>query len=638
MTQDSAGGLENCLKFLKGNSDEQRLVGLLLATKYVQGDDKSSILQIFNAIGVQFINRLLKSGLHGATEQEEAYVQLATSVLSAFCRVPELAALDDLIEKIPTLLEILKRGSKDTILADCLECLLGIASASEKGIFALGKAGAFSVLMNCLTNSHSGSDYFRSSLKLIQMLLSVNVSGQEIVGLAASFISSIQVLAALLSREQGSLKLDILLLLRTLCTPERLLQICAPKEGNWLNVMRNSIGQILQSQSAVEEKSQALELTKSVVEYIGSVWLLGPMTLPGESEKMPLDRFFLLLVETLRVETLFLLNEVARSRFDTEISKACRSNTLLKQQQLLATCYFLLESVINITIEEEDIERLSDVALRRTVSVLNETITTVIDFLKEAKRQNITKGDDILASARLFSRYLADAPLLQKDLSKEFLSMLKYLCTITSDFEESPFLVTQFLLPPVCEITREKEGCKAVVSWGGHKQVISFMLKAIADEGVPSGLVVKAGDIILNVLQKENRLTEYYGAMDFFPLLSALPSWADSMNRCMEISMAACICALILDLTSEEVLLQCTSNHVLPNVCSLLLKVLGYVQRLEISPEHNEEEDLWEIALSTCMGLVDRYPSLKESIKSYGLASSTNLLLKNLLYQCRETK
>ncbi|KAI5060184.1 hypothetical protein GOP47_0024604 [Adiantum capillus-veneris] len=341
------------------------------------------------------------------------------------------------------------------------------------------------------------------------------------------------------------------------------------------------------------------------------------------------SRFFLLLVETLRVETLVLLNEIARSRFNAQKWKACNSNKLIKDQHLLATCYFLLESVINITIEEEDVERLSDVALRRTVSILNEIINTVIDFLQEAKRQSMTKGDDILASARLFSRYLADAPSLQREISKQFLLMLEYLFTITSDVEESPFLVTQFLLPTVCEITREKDGCKAFVCQGGHKQVIAFMLEAIANEEVPSGLSVKAGDIILNVLQKENRLTEHYGAMDFLPLLSALPFWADKANRCMEISMAASICALVLDLTSEEVILQCTYDQVLPKVYSLLLKVLGYLQMRETSLEDNEEGDLWEITLSACMGFVDRYPSLKDSIKSCGLTSS-NLLIKRL--------
>ncbi|MCO5553777.1 hypothetical protein L7F22_007303 [Adiantum nelumboides] len=621
MLQDSAAGLENCLNFLKGNSDEQRLVGLLLATKYVKGDEKSSVIQIFDADGIQFINRLLKSGIHGTTEQEEAYLQLAISVLSAFCRVPELAASDEITEKIPTLLEVLKKRPKATILTDCLECLIGIASASDQGQFSLKKAGALPMLLDCLATFKSGPDCFIASVKLIQMLMSAHVSEEEIAESAASILSTIIAFAELLSHEQESLKLDILLLLQSLCTPEILVQIHAPKEGRWLSVMRNSIGQVLRSQRAVEQKFLALELAKSIVEYTGSVWLLGSLSFPGESKEMPLDRFFLLLVETLRVESLVLLNEVARSRFQTEILKACSSNDLIKKQHLLATCYFLLESVINVTVEEDDIERLSDVALRRTVSVLNEIINTVIEFLQEGKRQNTTKGDDLLASARLLGRYLADAPSHQRTISKQFLLLLNYLFTITSDIEESPFLVTQFLLPAICEITREKDGCEAFISQGGHKQVIAFMLKAVAKEGVTSGLLVKAADVILNVLQKENQFIQHYGAKDFFPLLSALPSWAVSTNRRMEISMAAAICALILDLTSEEVVSQLTFSQVLPNVYNLLLKVQGYSQMNETSLEDNEDEDLWEITLSACKGLEGRYPSFRDLIQSCGFTS-----------------
>lgn len=638
MSQDSAEGLKNCLKYLKGNSDEQRLVGLLLATKYVQGDDKESILQIFDAIGVQFINRLLKSGVYvssqGTKEQEEPYVQLAISVLSAFCRIPELAASDEIVEKIPIILEIFRKRLKDTIMADCLECLLGIASASKKGSLFLQQSSAFPVLLECLTSPELGSACLHSSVKIMLLLLSANVSEGQIVESAANIISTIQVLAEVLLLEQGSLKLDILLLLRTLCTTEILMPISmrGSKPG-WLDIMRSGIGKILQGQTVVEQKLLALELTKSIVDFFGSGWLLGPMVLPGESKAMPLDRFFLLLVETLRVETIVLMNEVARSRFDA----ACKSDDDVKRQHLLATCYSLLESAISITIEEEDDERLSDVALSRTVSILNEVINVVIDFLEEAKRQSMTKGDDILASTRLFSRYLADAPSFQRDLSRQFLSLLEYLFTITSDSEESPFLVVQFLLPAVCEITREKEGCKAFVSWGGHRQVVSFMLKAVqeAEAGVPSGLIVKAGDVVLNVLQKENRLVEHYGPMDFLPLLTVLPSWADNTNQCMEISLAACICVLILDLTSEEVILQWTSNEVLSNVYSLLIKVLHYFQKFETSPEPAEEQDLWDLTVEACTGLIGRYPSLRDSIKSYGsthtFPSSTQLLLKGLV-------
>lgn len=62
LDQAAAGSLEECLKLLKGNIDEQRLVGLLLATKFVSGNNVEAVRQVFDAVGIQFINRLLETG------------------------------------------------------------------------------------------------------------------------------------------------------------------------------------------------------------------------------------------------------------------------------------------------------------------------------------------------------------------------------------------------------------------------------------------------------------------------------------------------------------------------------------------------------------------------------------------------
>ena len=66
-----------------------------------------------------------------------------------------------------------------------------------------------------------------------------------------------------------------------------------------------------------------------------------------------MDRFFLLLVQTLRVETIVILHEIATSRFDIECTKRSQLEKITSRQQILATCYALLESVIDVIVEEE---------------------------------------------------------------------------------------------------------------------------------------------------------------------------------------------------------------------------------------------------------------------------------------------
>lgn len=54
--------MEDCLKMLRGETDSQRLAGLLLVTKVFKNDDHSAILQVYQAIGSQFLLRLLRTG------------------------------------------------------------------------------------------------------------------------------------------------------------------------------------------------------------------------------------------------------------------------------------------------------------------------------------------------------------------------------------------------------------------------------------------------------------------------------------------------------------------------------------------------------------------------------------------------
>lgn len=60
--QEQSPSLEDCLKLLKGERDEQRLAGLLLVTKFCKGDDNVALHRVYNAVGSGFLDRLLRTG------------------------------------------------------------------------------------------------------------------------------------------------------------------------------------------------------------------------------------------------------------------------------------------------------------------------------------------------------------------------------------------------------------------------------------------------------------------------------------------------------------------------------------------------------------------------------------------------
>ncbi|KAE9452169.1 hypothetical protein C3L33_15927, partial [Rhododendron williamsianum] len=167
--------LEDCLKLLKGERDEQRLAGLLLVTKFCDKDDHASIRRVYDAVGVQFLNRLLKTGMgNGGVsgsggENREAYLQLSITVLAAFCRVPEIASSEDMVSKIPLILEIMSK--EPSVLEECYEFLFLVSDAHKDGVSRLNECGGLTVLASQMSNIPDGSQSVEFSLRLVQLLI-----------------------------------------------------------------------------------------------------------------------------------------------------------------------------------------------------------------------------------------------------------------------------------------------------------------------------------------------------------------------------------------------------------------------------------------------------------------------------------
>eukprot|EP00854_Cymbomonas_tetramitiformis_P028117 gene28117-34793_t len=135
--------LLDCLDLLKGPSDERRLVGLLLVTKFLDPRDIETAKAIFSALDDRFLTRLLRSSSQPSAPVDgsqpaaigAAGQALALAVCGAFARLPELAASSGLIEKIPLFLAAVRSEPPIAVEARCdaLESLYGVALGSEEG-------------------------------------------------------------------------------------------------------------------------------------------------------------------------------------------------------------------------------------------------------------------------------------------------------------------------------------------------------------------------------------------------------------------------------------------------------------------------------------------------------------------------
>ncbi|CAM9577685.1 unnamed protein product, partial [Phaeothamnion confervicola] len=139
MTNESPGGagvapatpnadvLRQSLGLLQGPTDEHRFAGLLLATKHVQSGDAIAMAQLYNAMGVHFMRRLLRTRRDPADPAAEnaevrpneagasVYQRLAVQVVASFCAHPNLVpAVSELAPELAVVLRRVVDGAKAT--------------------------------------------------------------------------------------------------------------------------------------------------------------------------------------------------------------------------------------------------------------------------------------------------------------------------------------------------------------------------------------------------------------------------------------------------------------------------------------------------------------------------------------------
>lgn len=139
----------------------RRFVGLLLVTKLLPPGDAEAVRQVHAAVGPTFLTRLLlplktgggtappQPGSEDVTaaaagqQQEAATCALGLAVLSSFARVPELAGSDDMLEKLPLLLNVVRAGGIGPLLgARRGEPAAGSASGAAQPASAAGAGPA----------------------------------------------------------------------------------------------------------------------------------------------------------------------------------------------------------------------------------------------------------------------------------------------------------------------------------------------------------------------------------------------------------------------------------------------------------------------------------------------------------------
>ncbi|XP_020241641.1 neurochondrin isoform X2 [Asparagus officinalis] len=618
--------IADCLKLLRGERDEQKLAGLLLATKFCQSDDRDSILQVYSAVGHRFLDRLLMTGIGKRAgggsvrsgEEREAYLKLSVTVLAGFCRVPEIASSMEMISKVPVMAEVMSKSSDQSVAEECYEFLLLVAGASEKGKSSFYQPGVFDMLAPHVYSLQNDSQLLELAMRLLQLVL----NGLLIDMIDAENITGLSSMVAAISRQFAELhnafKFDALHLLSVVLSAKITLLRDALRSmptATWASHVRLGITAVLQNRVVSREKLHALLLAESMMSILGEDWLVEQTEMHDNQIQMPVDKYMLLVLETARVEVAVLLNELAYSKYEASKSSVNNESILIKQRNLAIT-FSLIEKIIKLISHASEIKGspLSESTLTKVVAGLNETINLVLDFLQDSKDHGQHRGDDLLAAVRIIGSYLAEAPFACKEKSR---GLLEYMLLIEGDDESRPFYSICFLLPMLCQITVETEGCKLLGSFGGHKIVVECLIQMIGKDGAAVenyGTIFLACETILNILLKSKEIQVHLEDFQLVRLLQALALWTEKNNDPTTIMMASCICSLIFALTSEESLLK--RSNLEGRTLEALSQIIAIsFSQAELSYDVGEHLDLHEIVTAAYSQWSDRYPLVRTAVE-----------------------
>ncbi|XAR71016.1 hypothetical protein NMG60_11028091 [Bertholletia excelsa] len=626
--QQKSSSLEDCLKLLRGERDEQRLAGLLLATKLCDKDDHAAIRRVYDAVGGRFLDRLLRTGMTkraaggSANENRDAYLQLSVTVLAACCRVPEIASTEDMALKIPLILEIMSKELGSSLIEECYEFLFLVSNAHKDGISKLYESKGMRVLASQMSALPDGSPSIEFSMRIVQLMinkLSLGTLNREYPSELAIVVAAIAKQFAVL---HNALKFEALHLLSALLSSihsaplhEALQSL---RDDMWSTFIRVGVVAVLQNRVAPAEKFQALVLAESTISIVGEQWLIGQMNLSDAADSLPADRCILLVLESSRVEVAVLLNELAYLKYEAS-GNSSYSESFVTKQRSLAVTFSLVERIIklvsNISGDEGGI--IDEGTFPKVISGLNETIGVVLDYLQDAKDHGRTKGDDLLASVRVVGSYLAEAPLACKEKVRE---LLGFMLSIEGEDEPRPFYAVCFLLPMLCQITMEVYGCKVLVSSGAYKAVMDCLIKLIGPDGCKAddnGSIFLACDTVMNLLLKREQIQVPLDDAYLVRLLGALAYWSGHTDDLSVIMMASSICALIFDTTSEDILLQHPGfdPNYLKLLSQLIVRSLAIYGQEMMSDDANEEADLHQIVASGYSRWAERFPQIREAVE-----------------------
>jgi len=461
MAEKVSEPIKQCAAILRSaKSDTEKFAALFMVTKLVKSKDCTAAGKkvLFEAIGFDFLKKLLTSNDVPDDCPALVYKSVALSILTCFCQDEELATHNDMLTNIPVFLEIVQTADDADsliVVSEAYSCLQSIAfyDAGRKALLAQGGLTKWSEI------------YLQQSFQTDEAL-NILVTLANAFGAAAwdanpkAFHDLMQRLALDFQSDTTDRKFELCDILTSLIFSCRHDVIRRSSEGElWPESLYKGIADILKSRITKNQRDPALKLVAQIVDLLGIEWTLMDVEDP--------KKFYLLLLQLAAIEV--------RMQMDNK-----SFNQALGNADLISACFLILElSLAFMASDQLDFEQKEK---QQTYTALKGAFTAVINVLTKLSNDKLSENLDgknkIFACAmiRVLGSWLAQETSAMRAQVYKILPFILKVATATfhenrqfrienknSELEyvtEAPMDVLRVFLPALCHLVVEDEGRK----------------------------------------------------------------------------------------------------------------------------------------------------------------------------------
>ncbi|KAG5673909.1 hypothetical protein PVAND_003910 [Polypedilum vanderplanki] len=454
--------IKQCAAILKSaKNDTEKFAALFMVTKLVKSKDctQAGKRVLFEAIGFDFLKKLLTSDDVPDDCPALVYKSVALSILTCFCQDENLATHPDMISSIPVFLEIVQTADDSDsliVVSEAYSCLQSIA-AYEKGREALLKVAGLTKWSEIYLQQSFQTD---EALNIL-VTLANNFGPTAWDSDPKAFHDLLQRLSLDFQSDTTERKFELCDILTSLIFSCRHDLIRKSAEGEmWPESLYKGISDILKSRITKNQRDPTLKLTAQVIELLGIEWTLQETEDP--------KKFFLLLLQLAAIEVRM---QMDNKSFNQSVSNA----------DLITSCFLILEHSLNFMASDQiDFEQKEK---QQTYTALKGAFTAVLGVLTKLTNDKISENLDgknkifTCAMIRVLSAWLSQEtsamrtqvykilPFILKLSNKTFYEFRQFYLD-NKDKEsfnydlDAPIDVLRVFLPALCHLVVEDEGRK----------------------------------------------------------------------------------------------------------------------------------------------------------------------------------